>query len=59
MITSLKFGHQEFVTFKVLWSMVMSNGFSGSYIGAFMLYPIFAGWAALTISVMGNHEAFY
>merc|ERR1719228_3133689 len=38
---------------EVLWSMVMSNALTtGSYVGAVMLYPIFAAWAALTISVM-------
>jgi len=38
---------------EVLWSMVMSSAFStGSYLGAVMLYPVFAAWAALTISVM-------
>merc|ERR1719244_1875548 len=38
---------------EVLWSMVMSSAFTtGSYVGAVMLYPIFAAWAALTISVM-------
>jgi len=36
----------------VLWSLIMANGFSSSYVGAVMLYPIFAAWAALTISVM-------
>ena len=41
---------------QVLWSMVMTAGFSppGSFLGAFMLYPVFAAWAALTISVMGK-----
>ena len=36
--------------------MVMTAGFSpaGSFLGAFMLYPVFAAWAALTISVMGK-----
>ena len=35
--------------------MVMSSAFStGSYLGAVMLYPVFAAWAALTISVMGE-----
>lgn len=38
---------------EVLWSLVLSSAFStGSYLGAVMLYPIFAAWAALTISVM-------
>merc|ERR1719312_707757 len=38
---------------EVLWSLVMSSAFTtGSYVGAVMLYPIFAAWAALTISVM-------
>merc|ERR1711915_473819 len=38
---------------EVLWSMVLSSAFTTSgYVGAIMLYPIFAGWAALTISVM-------
>merc|ERR1719153_315116 len=38
---------------EVLWSMVMSSAFTtGGYVGAVMLYPIFAAWAALTISVM-------
>ena len=34
----------------------MSSAFTtGSYVGAVMLYPIFAAWAALTISVMGRY----
>ena len=40
---------------EVLWSMVMSLGlkmFSNSYVGAIMIYFIFAGWAALTISIL-------
>ena len=33
----------------------MSSAFStGSYLGAVMLYPVFAAWAALTVSVMGE-----
>ena len=37
---------------EVLWSMVMSSGFQDGILGAFMLYPIFAGWAALTVSIL-------
>ena len=37
---------------EVLWSMVMASGFLDSYLGAVMLYFIFAGWAALTISIL-------
>merc|ERR1719259_887995 len=37
---------------EVLWNMVMSSGFQDGILGAFMLYPIFAGWAALTISIL-------
>ena len=39
---------------EVLWSMVMRAGFINSYLGAVMLPPIFAFWAAGTISVMGK-----
>ena len=39
---------------EVLWSMVMRMGFSNSYLGVVMLPPIFAAWAAGTISVMGR-----
>ena len=37
---------------EVLWSMVMKSGFSNGIAGAFMLYAIFAGWAALTVSIL-------
>ena len=37
---------------EVLWNMVMSSGFQDGILGAFMLYPIFAGWAALTVSIL-------
>jgi V-type H+-transporting ATPase subunit a len=37
---------------EVLWNMVMKNAFINSYLGAIMLYVIFAGWAALTISIL-------
>ena len=37
---------------EVLWNMVMKSGFSNSYTGAIMLYAIFAGWAALTVSIL-------
>jgi V-type H+-transporting ATPase subunit a len=37
---------------EVLWNMVMKSGFSNSIAGAFMLYAIFAGWAALTVSIL-------
>ena len=39
---------------EVLWSMVMRAGFINSYLGVVMLPPIFAAWAAGTISVMGR-----
>ena len=39
---------------EVLWSMVMRMGFMNSYLGVIMLPPIFAFWAAGTISVMGK-----
>merc|ERR1719334_2577292 len=37
---------------EVLWSLVMASGFMNSYLGAVMLVPVFAFWAALTLSVM-------
>jgi len=37
---------------EVLWSLVMANAFQPSYVGAIMLYPVFAFWAVLTLSVM-------
>merc|ERR1712179_474055 len=37
---------------EVLWSLVMANAFQKSYVGAIMLYPVFAFWAVLTLSVM-------
>jgi len=37
---------------EVLWSLVMANAFQPSYLGAVMLYPVFAFWAVLTLSVM-------
>merc|ERR1712172_93700 len=37
---------------EVLWSLVMANAFQPSYVGAVMLYPVFAFWAVLTLSVM-------
>ena len=40
---------------EVLWSMVMRIGLSNKgYLGAVMIYFIFAAWAALTISILGN-----
>ena len=39
---------------QVLWSLVMANAFQDSYVGAIMLYPVFAFWAMLTLSVMGK-----
>ena len=39
---------------QVLWSLVMANAFQDSYVGAVMLYPVFAFWAMLTLSVMGK-----
>lgn len=39
---------------EVLWSMVMRIGLSSKgYLGAIMIYCIFAAWAALTISILG------
>ena len=32
----------------------MANAFQDSYVGAIMLYPVFAFWAMLTLSVMGK-----
>jgi len=38
---------------EVLWSMVMRIGLSSKgYLGAIMIYCIFAAWAALTISIL-------
>ncbi|KAM7532787.1 hypothetical protein Aperf_G00000129423 [Anoplocephala perfoliata] len=38
---------------EVLWSMVMTKGLnSDSYIGAVILFVIFAAWATLTVSVL-------
>merc|ERR1712020_494354 len=37
---------------EVLWNMVMTMGFSKTYVGAIMMYFIFAAWAALTLSIL-------
>merc|ERR1719219_1575044 len=37
---------------EVLWSMVMTAGFSKTYVGAIMMYFVFAFWAVLTLSIL-------